>query len=80
MHIYININVQYICIYIYIHIYINILYSTKQRKNPVAAKSRQFVRQMSVSHASDHFLSELKDVASCMLITKNVNKIKTNLF
>ncbi len=40
--------------------------AAKQGKSPFTAKIRLFIRLLSASQTSEHFLPEIKDVAFCM--------------
>ncbi len=39
---------------------------SKQGESPLTAKMRPFIRRLSASQTSEHFLPEIKDVAFCM--------------
>jgi hypothetical protein len=45
---------------------------SKQGESPFTAKIWPFIRRLSASQTSEHFLPEIKDVAFCMKIPKKV--------
>ncbi len=54
--------------------------AAKQSENQVAAKTLLFIHRLSVSHASERFLPEVKNVEFCILILKSVIKVKSAKF
>jgi hypothetical protein len=44
--------------------------AAKQGKRPFTAKMQPFIRRLSASQTSEHFLHKIKDGAFCMLILK----------
>ncbi len=54
--------------------------AAKQGKSLFTAKIQPFIRRLSASKISEHFLPEIKDVAFCMWMLKSVNKLKSALF
>jgi hypothetical protein len=53
--------------------------AAKQGEIPFTAKMQLFIRHLSASQTSEHFLPWIKDVAIWMKILKNTNKIKIGL-
>ncbi len=53
---------------------------SQQSENQFAAKTRPCIRWLSVSQTSERFLLEVKYVEFCILITKNVTKLKSVKF
>jgi hypothetical protein len=45
--------------------------AVKQGESPFMVKMRPFIRRLSASQTSEHFLPEVKDGAFCMKILKN---------